>query len=84
MPAMGVFRPQWPQVELDIVSGFQADPVGLLAGRADLAIVSEVAVQTGIVYRLAVCFMKWWVSGGADHRWRTRRCGRRRILRMKR
>ena len=52
MPAMGVFRPQWPQVELDIVSGFQADPVGLLlAGRADLAIVSEAAVQTGIVYR---------------------------------
>ncbi|MBR6877030.1 MAG: LysR family transcriptional regulator, partial [Neisseriaceae bacterium] len=27
MPAMGVFRPQWPNVELDIVSGFQADPV---------------------------------------------------------
>ena len=52
MPAMGVFRPQWPQVELDIVSGFQADPVGLLlTGRADLAIVSEAAVQTGIVYR---------------------------------
>ena len=52
MPAMGVFRPQWPQVELDIVSGFQADPVGLLlAGRAGLAIVSEAAVQTGIVYR---------------------------------
>ncbi|WP_241365960.1 LysR substrate-binding domain-containing protein, partial [Escherichia coli] len=30
MPAMGEFRPMWPQVELDIVSGFQADPVGLL------------------------------------------------------
>ena len=30
MPAMGEFRPLWPQVELDIVSGFQADPVGLL------------------------------------------------------
>lgn len=52
MPAMGMFRPQWPQVELDIVSGFQADPVGLLLShRADLAIVSEANTQSGIVYR---------------------------------
>lgn len=52
MPAMGEFRPLWPQVELDIVSGFQADPVGLLlTHRADLAIVSEAASQAGIAYR---------------------------------
>lgn len=52
MPAMGVFRPLWPQVELDIVSGFQADPVGLLlTHRADLAIVSEAVPQAGIVYQ---------------------------------
>ncbi|MDO4433822.1 MAG: LysR family transcriptional regulator [Alysiella sp.] len=52
MPAMGIFRPQWPQVELDIVSGFQADPVALLLShRADLAIVSEATPQAGIVYR---------------------------------
>ena len=52
MPAMGVFRPQWPNVELDIVSGFQADPVALLLShRADLAIVSEASPQTGIVYQ---------------------------------
>ncbi|MBQ9601318.1 MAG: LysR family transcriptional regulator [Neisseriaceae bacterium] len=52
MPAMGVFRPQWPNVELDIVSGFQADPVALLLShRADLAIVSETTPQTGIVYQ---------------------------------
>lgn len=52
MPAMGVFRPQWQQVELDIVSGFQADPVGLLlTNRADLAIVSEDTPQAGIVYQ---------------------------------
>ena len=52
MPAMGVFRPQWPNVELDIVSGFQADPVALLLShRADLAIVSEATPQTGIVYQ---------------------------------
>ncbi|MBF0803607.1 MULTISPECIES: LysR family transcriptional regulator [unclassified Neisseria] len=52
MPAMGEFRPLWPQVELDIVSGFQADPVGLLLQhRADLAIVSEAAPQAGITYQ---------------------------------
>lgn len=52
MPAMGEFRPLWPQVELDIVSGFQADPVGLLLQhRADLAIVSEAEPLNGISYR---------------------------------
>jgi LysR family transcriptional regulator for metE and metH len=43
MPAMDAMREHWPEVELDIVSGFHADPVGLLhQDRADLAIVSEV------------------------------------------
>ena len=43
MPAMDAMREHWPEVELDIVSGFQADPVGLLhQDRADLAIVSDV------------------------------------------
>ncbi|MDO4998443.1 MAG: LysR family transcriptional regulator [Neisseria sp.] len=52
MPAMGVFRPLWPQVELDIVSGFQADPVALLlTHRADLAIVSEAVPTQGIAYQ---------------------------------
>lgn len=52
MPAMDAFRPLWPHVELDIVSGFQADPVGLLlTHRADLAIVSEAASQSGIAYQ---------------------------------
>lgn len=52
MPAMGEFRPLWPQVELDIVSGFQADPVGLLLQhRADLAIVSDAEPQSGITFQ---------------------------------
>lgn len=52
MPAMGEFRPMWPQVELDIVSGFQADPVGLLLQhRADLAIVSEAEKQNDISFQ---------------------------------
>jgi len=53
MPAMDAFRARWPEVELDIVSGFHADPVGLLhTDRAELAIVSELAEEqeAGIVY----------------------------------
>ncbi len=46
MPAMDAFRERWPEVELDIVSGFQADPVGLLhQDRAELAIVSDVDTE---------------------------------------
>ena len=50
MSAMDAFRTRWPEVELDIVSGFQADPVGLLhQHRAELAIVSEVdADEAGV------------------------------------
>ena len=52
MPAMGEFRPIWPQIELDIVSGFQANPIGLLLQhRADLAIVSEAEKQNGISFQ---------------------------------
>ncbi len=51
MPAMDALRQRWPEVELDIVSGFQADPVGLLhQDRADLAIVSDFdADEAGVV-----------------------------------
>ncbi len=42
MPSMDALRARWPEVELDIVSGFHADPVGLLKqDRAELAIVSD-------------------------------------------
>jgi len=42
MPAMDAFRTRWPEVELDIVSGFHPDPIALvLQDRADVAIVSE-------------------------------------------
>ena len=50
MPAMDAFRHRWPEVEMDIVSGFHADPVGLLhQDRADVAIVSEVDADDGAV-----------------------------------
>ena len=42
MPAMDIFREHWPEIELDLVSGFHADPLALLReNRADLAVVSE-------------------------------------------
>lgn len=51
MPSMDAFRNYWPTVELDIVSGFQADPIGLLlTQRADLAIVSEIEENPNISY----------------------------------
>ncbi len=51
MPAMDIFRERWPEVELDIVSGFHADPVGLLfEDRADLAIVSELEPEPRVVH----------------------------------
>lgn len=52
MPAMDTFRQHWPLVELDIVSGFHTDTVGLLLShRADLAIVAEEEDCAGIIYK---------------------------------
>ncbi|MFC0322009.1 LysR family transcriptional regulator [Gallibacterium melopsittaci] len=52
MPAMDEFRQHWGLVELDIVSGFHTDPVGLLlTDRADLAIVSELEENSDVIYR---------------------------------
>ncbi|WP_226894597.1 LysR family transcriptional regulator [Luteolibacter marinus] len=49
MPAMDLLREGWPDVEMDIVSGFHPDPVGLLdENRADLVIVSTARRRKGI------------------------------------
>lgn len=51
MPSMDAFREHWPQVELDLVSGFHADPVGLMAeNRADLVIVSHVQKRESVSF----------------------------------
>ncbi len=51
MPSMDVFRERWPDVEMDLVSGFHADPVGLLAeNQADLVIVSHATARGNIVF----------------------------------
>ena len=42
MPVMDAFRQRWPEVEIDLVSGFHSEPVELLrAGEADLVIGSS-------------------------------------------
>lgn len=42
MPAMDAFREHWPEVELDIVSGFQSDAGALVAaGAADLGVIHD-------------------------------------------
>lgn len=52
MPAMDTFRQSWALVELDIVSGFHTDTVGLLlTHRADWAVVSEMEEVAGIAYQ---------------------------------
>ena len=49
MPAMEALREDWPDVEMDIVSGFHPDPVGLLdENRADLVIVSTAKRRRGV------------------------------------
>ena len=51
MPAMDQFREHWPEVELDILSGFHQDPLPLLdQQRADLAIVSEAGARADLLY----------------------------------
>jgi LysR family transcriptional regulator for metE and metH len=51
MPVMDTFRNNWPEVELDLVSGFHPDPAELLRqDRADLVIGSDNKRRTGIVH----------------------------------
>jgi LysR family transcriptional regulator for metE and metH len=51
MPLMDAFRQNWPDVELDLVSGFHSDPVKLLEeGGADVVIGSEHKRRRGIIH----------------------------------
>jgi len=51
MPIMDAFRQHWPEVELDLVSGFHSDPIKLLEeGGADVVIGSEYQKRRGIVH----------------------------------
>ncbi len=49
MPAMDAYRAEYPQAELDLVSGFLPEPLNLLFdGRADLVVVSDVCDWPGV------------------------------------
>lgn len=49
MPVMDEFRRRWPEVEVDLVAGFHADPLSLLdAGRADMVIGSPPPARRGL------------------------------------
>jgi LysR family transcriptional regulator for metE and metH len=51
MPSMDMFRERWPEIEQDLVSGFHADPVGLLEeNQADLVLVSRIQKRSGLVF----------------------------------
>jgi len=51
MPVMDAFRGHWPEIELDLVSGFHSDPLRLLADdRAEVVIISESPRRPGIAY----------------------------------
>ena len=51
MPVMDAFRMNWPQVELDLVSGFHPNPLALLAeDKTDLVIGSECKSRRSLVY----------------------------------
>ncbi|QGM81179.1 LysR family transcriptional regulator [Otariodibacter oris] len=52
MPSMDKFRQDWPLVELDIVSGFHIDTIGLLLShKADWAVVSAIEETAGVSYK---------------------------------
>ncbi len=51
MPSMDLFREGWPDVEMDLVSGFHPDPIALLEeNRADLVIVSQRRQRRGVEF----------------------------------
>ena len=73
MPIMDVFRKEWPEVELDLVSGFHPNPIAMLAdGKTDLVIGSENKPRRGIVFHPLFRFEVLAVLP-TDHRLRDKR-----------
>ena len=73
MPIMDAFRKHWPDVELDLVSGFHPDPAGLLQQNlADLVIGSDNKRRQGIVYHPLFRF-EILAALATDHRLRSKK-----------
>jgi LysR family transcriptional regulator for metE and metH len=73
MPVMNEFRRRWPEVEVDLVSGFHSDPLALLGeGRADVVIGSAPKRRRGLVVRPLFRFEILLVLAN-EHRLRNKR-----------
>ena len=52
MPTIDAFREHWPDVELDLASGFNFEPLAALSrGDLDLVVTSNPTSKSGIVYK---------------------------------
>jgi len=73
LPIMHVFRKQWPEVQLDLVSGFHPSPLELLAdGEADVVIGSPQKRRRGVAWHPLFRFEVLAVLP-TDHRLRAKR-----------
>jgi LysR family transcriptional regulator, regulator for metE and metH len=51
LPSMAAFQKTWREVQLDLISGYQPDPISLLTkGDADLALVSEMPDRSDVLF----------------------------------
>jgi LysR family transcriptional regulator, regulator for metE and metH len=75
MPVMDEFRRRWPEVEVDLVAGFHADPLRLLAdGKADVVIGSMPAASAKRNLHVAPLFrFEIQVVVANEHRLRSKR-----------
>ncbi|SMG56211.1 LysR family transcriptional regulator [Paraburkholderia susongensis] len=73
MPVMDEFRRRWPEVEVDLVAGFHADPLRLLSdGKADMVIGSKPVTRRNL--HIAPLFrFEILVVLANEHRLRNRR-----------
>lgn len=51
LPSVAAFQKTWPKIQLDLISGYQPDPISLLVkGDADLALVSEMQDRSDVLF----------------------------------
>jgi LysR family transcriptional regulator for metE and metH len=73
MPVLSEFRSRWPEVEIDLVSGFHSDPMELLrAGKAELVVGSMPASRRAWAV-LPLFRFEILVALPLDHRLRAKR-----------
>lgn len=72
LPVMHVFRKEWPEVQLDLVSGFHSNPIELIEdGEADLIVGSLQRSRRGIAWNPLFRFEVLAVLP-PDHRYRSK------------